>query len=75
MRDILALARKRFTIIAGIIGEVQGLVIVMLFYFTILVPFGIGSRIFSDPLYRRGAPIWHQRPEVPNDIDSARQQG
>ena len=42
MSEIVHLAWDRFKIIAGIVGDVQGRVIVTLFYFTILVPFGIG---------------------------------
>ncbi len=77
MNDIVHLAWDRFKIITNIVGDVQGRVIVTLFYFTILVPFGIGSRLFGDSLdIRPNQPArWLERPPVPTDIDDARRQG
>lgn len=76
MNEILKLAWDRFTVIASIVGDVQGRVIVTLFYFTILVPFGIGARLFSDPLrLRSSAPAWQVREPVASEIDHARRQG
>ncbi|MCU0497902.1 MAG: hypothetical protein MUF87_11165 [Anaerolineae bacterium] len=75
MQDILQFAWKRFTLISTIIGEAQGRFITSAFYFSILVPFGIGSRLFTDPLQRKGTPQWHDRTPVPTDLDSAQQQG
>lgn len=77
MNQIVRLAWDRFTIIAGIVGDVQGRIIVTLFYFTILVPFGLGARLFGDSLHLRpGASSgWIERPPVPNDFENARRQG
>ena len=77
MSEIVHLAWDRFKIIAGIVGDVQGRVIVTLFYFTILVPFGIGSRLFSDALRVRSSntPQWLERPPVQNGLEEARRQG
>ena len=77
MSEIVHLAWNRFKIIAGIVGDVQGRVIVTLFYFTILVPFGIGSRLFSDALHIRtkNTPQWLERPPVQNGLEEARRQG
>jgi hypothetical protein len=76
LNDILHLAWDRFTVIAGIVGDVQGRVIVTLFYFTILVPFGIGSRLFSDPLrIKSSSPHWLDRHPVENGLEEARRQG
>ena len=75
MNDILHLAWDRFTVIAGIVGDVQGRIIVTLFYFTILVPFGIGSRLFSDPLHLKSGPHWLDRHPVENGLTEARRQG
>lgn len=72
----LSLARKRFNLVTSIVGEVQGSIIVTGFYYTILVPFGLGSRFLMDPLRRKqGIQQWQQRPPVPSDLDSAKQQG
>jgi hypothetical protein len=86
MRDYWKLAWHRFNIITGIISDTNARVVALIFYFTILVPFGLGSTLFSDPLRRKttrddsGQPQhaglgWVERDPVPDDIDSARQQG
>lgn len=77
MSEIVHLAWDRFTIIAGIVGDLQGRAIVTVFYYTILVPFGLGSRLFSDSLRLRAdtAPRWLDRPPVQNTLDDARRQG
>lgn len=75
MQEILQFAWKRFSLVIAIIGEYQGRFVVTAFYFTIFVPFGIGSRLMTDPLRRKDTPHWHERPAVPTDLDSAQQQG
>jgi hypothetical protein len=79
LKATLSLAWQRFGVLTSIIGDVQGRIIAIGFYFTILVPFGLLSRLFSDPLHLRQSgdeeSLWHERHPVPNDIDSARQQG
>lgn len=78
MRDILGLAWKRFNVIAAIIGDVQGRAIATLFYFTIFLPFAIGSRVFSDPLRLKLSAIsktWLSRAPIPTDLESAKRQG
>lgn len=77
MSTILRIAWDRFNLIALIIGDVQGRVIVVTFYFTILMPFALIARFTTDPLHAKHGttPTWNKRPAVPTDIDSARQQG
>lgn len=77
LNEIVQLAWNRFKIVAGIVGDVQGRVIVTVFYFTILVPFGIGARWFGDALrLRSSAPMqWLERPPVENGLNEARRQG
>ena len=76
MTEIVKHAWHRFGIITSIIGDVQGRVIATLFYFTVLVPFGLGSRIASDPMrLRQQNSQWLARDEVPCDLDSAKRQG
>jgi hypothetical protein len=75
VREIFDLAWQRMTLAASIVGEVQGRVIVTAFYFTILVPFGMGSRLFSDPLRRKSTAQWLERAPIPTDLESAQQQG
>lgn len=75
LKDILQLAWKRLLVITAVIGDVQGRLIALLFYFTILVPFGIGSRLFSDPLHIKTQTRWLERPLVPSTLEDARKQG
>lgn len=76
MRDILQIAWKRFNVLGGVLGDVQGRVIMTVFYFTIFAPFGIASRLFSDPLRQRTTELkWAERAPVLEDLDAARKQG
>ncbi len=40
----------RWLKIAGVIGDFQARVILSLFYVVIVLPFGLGVRVFGDPL-------------------------
>lgn len=75
MRELIHVAWRRFNIISGVVSDTSARVVATLFYFTVLVPFGIGSVIFSDPMRVREGAVWVEREPVPTDIDSARQQG
>lgn len=78
MREIASITWDRLKIIAAIVGDIEARVIVTVFYFTILVPFGLLSRLGSDPL--RIAPTsesshWVERDPVHGDLESAQRQG
>lgn len=76
MKSIFSIAWARFNLIAQIAGEVQGWLIVTGLYFTLVVPFALGAKLFTDPLHLKSeATQWHSRPDVPTDLDSAREQG
>lgn len=77
MKSIVDLALARFRIIAAIVGDLQGRGIAILFYFTVLVPFALGSRLFTDPMHirRAAAPAWHDRPGGGDTLEDARRQG
>ncbi|MFQ3565874.1 MAG: hypothetical protein SNJ59_02635 [Aggregatilineales bacterium] len=76
MGDILRLAWERFSIVAAIVGDYQGRFITNVFFYTILPPFGIGARLFSDPLGRkRSQPSWLEREPVDNQLEAAKRQG
>ena len=72
---ILRLARERFNLIAAVIGDAQGRAILTTFYYTVLVPFSLLARSSGDTLQLRGKPTWLDRDAVPDDIDSALDQG
>ena len=44
----------RWKQIAGVIADFQARVILSLFYFIVVLPFGLAVRIFADPLAIRG---------------------
>ncbi|MDX2162624.1 MAG: hypothetical protein SF162_14980 [bacterium] len=76
--SIPSVAWERLTVITAIIGDIQGRVIATVFYFTILVPFGLISVLVTDPLYRKGekrTPSWIKRDPVDNQLDGALRQG
>lgn len=86
MREIWDIVWHRFNVIMGVVSDANARAIAVLFYFTIIVPFGLGSRLTSDPLRQKiisdssGTPRhagmeWVKREPIPTDIDSARQQG
>jgi hypothetical protein len=55
------------------IGTFQARVLLTILYATVVVPFGIGVRLFSDPLRIRHRPkAWLDRAEICTNIDWAR---
>lgn len=56
------------------IGDFVARVVLTLFYFTIFVPFGLASRLFSDPLQLKGGKpaAWLERTTADVKLDDAR---
>jgi len=56
------------------IGDVIGRVVLTIFYFTLLLPFGIGVRLVGDPLEIRPGikPEWLNRTTRDQKLDDAR---
>jgi hypothetical protein len=86
VRAIWDIAWHRFNVILAVVSDANARGIAIFFYFTILVPFGLGSRFTSDPLrqkvvtdssgkQRHVGQEWIDREAVPSDANSARQQG
>ena len=76
MRQIWDIAWRRFSANSAVIAEINGRFIATVFYCTVLVPFGLLSALFMDPLQKRGkASGWLQREPVSDDLADARQQG
>ena len=43
-------------------ADVVGRVVMLVLYFTVVAPFGLAVRFFSDPLHMKGdAPTWEKR--------------
>ena len=82
MKKIRKIAWHRFSVNSSIIADGNGRFIATLFYFTVLVPFGLLSALMMDPLdvkkakaRKKSEARWHKREAVPADIKSAREQG
>lgn len=60
--------------IAQIMGDFIGRVILTIFYFTVLLPFGLGMRFFGDPLKIRlkYSSRWVERTADDLSIEDAR---
>ena len=75
MKKLWKIAWERFSLNSSIVADGNGRFIATLFYFTILVPFGLLSTLFMDPLRTRKAEVaWHLREPVPSDLESAKEQ-
>ncbi|MGB7338123.1 MAG: hypothetical protein WBC91_04455 [Phototrophicaceae bacterium] len=86
MREIFDIAWHRFNVIQGVVADANARIIAVLFYFTILMPFGLGYSLTSDPFLEKevtnkegkktnAAQAWHDRDPVPTDLEIARRQG
>lgn len=76
MKTIWEIAWNRFSVNSSIIADGNGRFIATLFYFTIMVPFGLLSALTMDPLdIKRVNARWHKREDAAADIESAREQG
>ncbi|RMG96095.1 MAG: hypothetical protein D6706_10790 [Chloroflexi bacterium] len=64
-------AWKRF---GQLIGDFVARIVLTIFYFTLFVPFGLGTRLFSDPLdlKPRSESHWQERTTKDNTLDDAR---
>lgn len=58
------------------IGDFLARVVLTLFYFTIFLPFGLGVRLFSDPLMIRNRPpeLWLSRTTRDRTMEDVRRQ-
>lgn len=69
--------RERQKVLNAIFLDAQGWVFTIVFYFTIMIPFGIGTRLLGDPLKIKGNPQaqWTDRPPISDKIEEAKRQG
>ncbi|RMF00101.1 MAG: hypothetical protein D6768_13570 [Chloroflexi bacterium] len=49
------------------LGDWLARVVLTIFYFTVLVPFGLGVRLFADPLHIKSTPAEQWRPRTTGD--------
>ncbi len=61
--------------VARVIGDFQARVVLTIFYAVLVLPFGLGVRLFGDPLRVRRLPeSWHARDPQTMDEEWARRQ-
>ncbi len=49
------------------LGNLLARIVLSIFYFTVFVPFGLGVRLFSDPLHIKTSPDNFWRPRSTHD--------
>lgn len=55
------------------VGNVVGRVVMTILFFTIVAPFGLGVRLFGDPLrLKKAEPRWLERPTRQDTLQDAR---
>ncbi len=69
------LAYARWKLFGEILGDFQGRLFAFIFYVTIMIPFGIGTRLFLDPLEFKKPAHWIERPPVGTSLEEAQRQG
>ncbi len=60
--------------IGRFIGDILGRAVLMLFYITIVLPFGVGASLFGDALDTRkkdGLPTWKERTSPEATIEAS----
>ena len=69
-------AWERWKRIATVVGDFQARVVLSLFYFVIVLPFGLAVRIFSDPLKlsKKQQAGWTDFAERTQTVEEARKQ-
>lgn len=77
MLKVLAAGWRRWLAIATVIGNFQMIVLLSLFYWTIVFLTSIPLKLFSNPLglRRRSSSPWIDRPPVRPTPESMRRQG
>lgn len=67
---------KWFQRFGQIVGDFIGRLILTLFYFTVLLPFGIGVRLFADPLEvdPDGESGWREHGPTDRTLEEGRRQ-
>jgi hypothetical protein len=68
-------ARARWKIFGDIMQDNTGRAFSLLFYYTMMIPFGAGMRLLGDPLQLEGENRWLEREPVGVSLEEARRQG
>ncbi len=76
LRNPMALLKqlwKRWRAFGQVMGDFVARIFMTVFYFTVAIPFGIGVRVFKDPLHLKSPrTTWLKREPKPDTIEDAR---
>ena len=71
--DFFKTAWKKWRAFGKVMGDFVARIFMTVFYFTIAVPFGIGVRLFKDPLHLKSQEThWLKREPQEDSIEAAR---
>jgi hypothetical protein len=64
---------KKWRAFGQVMGDFVARIIMTVFYFTVAIPFGIGVRVFKDPLHLKSQhTTWLKRETKADTIEDAR---
>jgi len=70
--EILKRIWKAWRALGHFMADVVGRVVMLVLYFTVVAPFGLAVRFFSDPLHMKGgAPAWEKREAEAATLESS----
>ena len=73
MMRFLKLAWKKWRAFGQVMGDFVARIFMTIFYFTVAAPFGLGVRLFKDPLHLKSKEAgWVPRETTPETIEDAR---
>jgi hypothetical protein len=71
--NFLKLAWKKWRAFGQMMGDFVARIFMTVFYFTVAIPFGVGVRLFKDPLHLKSRQAgWLEREQPEETIESAR---
>jgi len=71
--EFLKKAWKKWRAFGQLMGDFVARIFMTIFYFTLAIPFGIGVRLFKDPMQlRSGETGWLKRETKRETLDDAR---
>jgi hypothetical protein len=71
--NFLKLIWKKWRAFGRVMGDFVARIFMTVFYFTIAIPFGVGVRLFKDPLHLKSSQTgWLKREDRKETLDDAR---
>jgi len=71
--NVLRTVWRKWRAFGKVMGDFVARIVMTIFYFTIAIPFGMGVRLFKDPLHLESQQTgWLKREERDDTIEDAR---